>query len=837
MPTSSERMRRHWTTGGGLLLLVMAGVALAAWIGRSTASTQTLRPTDLTEGAPSKSLSVQDWSVVSPATVARFGRFEATFNLPGSVATHAQWPFDPAPPPGIPPGVGISVTGIFVDPTGQQWHQPAFIAEAFRDEIRQDRDWHLATGRLAWHVRFTPHLTGRWRVHVVARDRTGWTRGPEQTFEVGGSAQHGFVRVSARDPRYFQFHDGTRFNGVGHQFQDQLADPIARGAAAYRDLARHGINFVRVAVSAIYGSAWSPWVGGRNQYRGYLPYTGLVPYGLDTGDRGLTMRLDREPDGDTGWFDQCRVQAWNNPESVEPGVAYRIQVHYAAEGLRSSASMSTAGTPALAPTGLVVRIGADCSNPGAAMAVASSGVVPDGWHDLVGTWIAQGPFLPAMLLHLDRIATGAVFIRSVSLRADLGNGTFGPELMERASFGYDEYVPEERAYSLDRVLEQAEAAGVFLKLVVLEKNDKMFLKLEDDGRWVSGPDNEDGFYGTGRHVNRTRWLQQMWWRYLQARWGYSSAVHSWELTNEADPGRTDGYAMADEFAKFMHCRVFDVAVPATDGQPCALRHPNAHLVTTSLWSGFPSSQFWGNWRYPNLDYADLHAYASTSPADAVSRTRMQEDEAEYHLWHGRLIQTAHLGKPVVRGEAGLDAVDRQSETALGLERDRDGVWLHNFLWSTLDASGLFEIYWYSHLTGSGFDHREEFSRFRRFSDDLPLHEGGYVDAEATAGTTEVRVVGQKNPARGLAHLWIQNRRHTWKAVVDREQIAPVETTVTLSGFRPGTLTCEWWDTWSGTITGTEHVAVGADGRLHLSVASLTRDVALRIRPTSTGGQR
>ena len=167
------------------------------------------------------------------------------------------------------------------------------------------------------------------------------------------------------------------------------------------------------------------------------------------------MRLDREVDGDTGWFDQCRAQAWNNPESVERKTHYRISVDYAAEGLTGPVSLDQG------PPGLAVLLGTDCANPSRGTVVATSGLVSGGWHTLTGSWYSgNNDFLPQMLLHLQNVRSGAVFIRSVSLRAELGQGQFGPELMERPLMAYEAYVPEERAYSLDRIIQHAETSGV-----------------------------------------------------------------------------------------------------------------------------------------------------------------------------------------------------------------------------------------------------------------------------------------------------------------------------------------------------------------------------------------
>jgi hypothetical protein len=259
------------------------------------------------------------------------------------------------------------------------------------------------------------------------------------------------------------------------------------------------------------------------------------------------------------------------------------------------------------------------------------------------------------------------------------DGTEGPEVLSRPSMEYELYIPQSRAYALDKIVELAERQGVYLKLVVMEKGDEVYAKFDDDGGFAAARDNHNGFYGTGRSVNKTRWLQQAWWRYLQARWGYSPSIHSWELTNEGDPASTRHYEQADEFGKFMHYRVFGVEPGST------FNHPNDHLVTTSFWHSFPAAAFWANSSYPNIDYADLHAYVSTTTAPTAEKERMKWDAAYYHTWHSQFVATARVGKPVVRGEAGLDVPGKQDEFALGIQRDVTGTWLHNFLWSGLDS--------------------------------------------------------------------------------------------------------------------------------------------------------
>jgi hypothetical protein len=769
------------------------------------------------------------------SSVQQFARLEVTFQVSGTPATRWQWPYDPAPPPGVPAGVGISVNGVFTDPTGRQHLQPAFYSQQFLDEVREGRDWHLPTPAFRWAVRFAPHVAGNWTFKIVATDSSGTVESASYAFTVVPSSSKGFLRVSRGDPRYFEFDGGQPFYGLGFELPAFLDNPTTRGEPEYAALAANGVDFVRVWISSIFGSAWSTWIGGRNQYRGYLPFTGLTPIADPaTGEQVLAMRLDYEPAGDTDWFDACRMQLWweDQAESIEPNKTYRIRVEYRGEGI---VGPRNAG---FSRYGLVAKLGGwhpDCYQPGTSTVVTGYGGDNTGFGFIEGDWNSGSQnFLPRMYLALENVQQGAAWVRSVSLRERLGNGDFGPELMRQPSMEHHLYIPEEKAYALDKVVQAAERHGVHLKLVVMEKDDKIYFKMADDGSWAS-PDNQEGFYGLGRAVNKTRWLQQMWWRYLQARWGYSTAIHSWELANEASPFLPKHFEMADEFGKFMHCRVFGVEPGAGAGAKCPLDHPNDHMVTTSLWQWFPT-EFWGNASYPNVDYADVHAYVSTSYAPLNERQAMQWDAAHFHAWHSQDVASHRVGKPVVRGEAGLDSTSEQNENVLGLARDTGGVWLHNYLWSTLDSGGLYELYWWNvHIWGTGYDHRPRYLALRRFLEGIALNRGGYVDWGGTVSNPALRVVGQKDTAAGGLHLWVQNRQHTWKNVVDGVAVAAVSGEVTVPGFRPGTTyELERWDTSEpGRVASTQPVVTDASGNVRVSISGLATDVAFKIRPRPT----
>ena len=777
-------------------------------------------------GGPS-TLTISGITASPGGDVGKYKKLEITFQVAGSAATMMQWPYDPAPPNGVPAGVGISVNAVFTDPDGRQFQQPAFYAQDFLDEIRNGRDWHLPTGNYSWKVRFSPNRVGNWSYKLTARDQNGTTESATYNFSVVQSGEKGFVRVSAADGKYFEFDNGSLFVGQGFELPEHLDDPTTTGAPKYAQLGANGIDFARIWLSGMYGVAWPMWLGGRNLYDGYLPRSGLRA--LTTGsETRLTQQLTYPQD----WFDSVRGLFWDDPPAVARNTTYRVQVTYRGIGITGPRVPGH-------PHGLVVKFAssfvgnADEWNS-AGTVITTYGGSNSVYETLTGTWASgNNDFLPRVMIALTNVTAGEAYLTSISVRADLGSGVYGPEILEEPSFSYESYIPEEKAYALDKIIALAEQNGVALKLVLGDKNDEVWYKLADNGAWItSGSDNVDGFYGLGRTVNKTRWLQQMWWRYAQARWGYSTGIHSWELTNEGDPFLTKHYEATDELGKFMHCRVFGVEPGAGDGARCTLDHPNRHLVTTSFWHSFPATQFWGNTNYPNVDYADVHAYVSTSYAPLAERQTMQWDAAYYHTWHSRDLAGWQLDRPIVRGEAGLDSTDEQSVTALGLDRDTGGVWLHNFLWSRLDPGGLYEIYWWSvpHIWSGSVDHRPHYKSVRAFLNEVTLNKGGYVDWGGSVTNSALRVVGQKNTATASALLWVQNNQHTWKNVVDGVSIAPASGEVIVPGFTPSTTyTLERWNTYAADGQPSfQSVASDAAGNLRISVSALTTDVAFRV---------
>ncbi|RPI29586.1 MAG: hypothetical protein EHM61_01130 [Acidobacteria bacterium] len=789
------------------------------------------------QGAPTIS------QVQFPPQVAKLTKFEVTFQVGSTVAQNLQWPYDPAPPPGIPADAGISVDVLFSPDDWQTvYPHPAFYFQNFTDEVRDEKPWNYPTGEFSWKARFSPDRVGGWQFKIRVQDASGSYETSPQSFSVVDSPSRGFVRVSTADSRYFEFQNGEPFVGLGYQGK-RLEE------ADFQTMQKNGIQLIRTwawMASSVFASQWNPYYELRNQYLGYVPRTGLLAFDDDvTGTTSIKMRVDYEPGGNTGWFDGARVVgSWGTPTEVKPDTRYFIKVVYRGFDIAGPRNYASPSFGFVVKTNINFTERSRCFEPGVGETITNYGEnTPSAWGSLEGFWHSGTKnFLPGFYLVLENVTQGRVYVDSVSMREDLGGGQLGAEIMHKPSMEHHLYFQQHASYQLDKVLSLAEKYDVYLKAVILEKGEKILRKIGFDGNFA--PDNQDFFYGDFRNTTKVRWLQQAWWRYLQARWGYSPNIHSWELCNEGDPASARHFALADEMGKFMRGRVFGAPVAGGDGVECKYKHPNAHMVTTSFWHSLPSNQFWVNTKYPNLDYADVHAYISTGWLDNPAH---ETDAALFHLDYSTdcrsnltyyANQNGLPAKPIVRGECGIDFVAKQQENP-DLARDQQGIWLHNYTWAGLDAGALYELYWWheNRETQPGPDGQpglhDVYRPYFNFLSGIPVNNGKYEDLKAVASNGGIRVVGQKDSAAGRAHGWVQNKQHTWRNVVDGVAISPVSGDVTIGGFAPGTVyEIEWWDTYqigdvAQPLSKTTSTA-STSGEVTVPVGSLTTDVAFKI---------
>jgi hypothetical protein len=195
----------------------------------------------------------------APTEVPRFATFEMTGERLPSVAN----PFDPA---------HIDVWAHLRDPSGREWHVPAFWYQGYTRAAPGGVDQLVPDGAPVWKARFTPDTEGSWSWWWTRRSRGGDTVGHSYPVEVTAGSAHGFIRRSHRDHRYLVYDDGSAYFAIG----ENVAWPIHTGAAAIDDydrwfglLGRQGANFARVWMpSWAFGLEWEDT--GLGDYSGRL---------------------------------------------------------------------------------------------------------------------------------------------------------------------------------------------------------------------------------------------------------------------------------------------------------------------------------------------------------------------------------------------------------------------------------------------------------------------------------------------------------------------------------------------------------------------------------------
>ncbi|MCB1020155.1 MAG: PQQ-binding-like beta-propeller repeat protein [Acidobacteria bacterium] len=761
-------------------------------------------------------------SVAANATqVGAYGKFELTFDV-ATNASNVNLPYDAAPPQGVQAGLGVSVDALFSPDNWQSVYTiPAFPFEDFRLETRGNMDWLYPVSGTRWKARFAPNTTGQWQYRLRAQDSSGTFTTQPASFNVVSSSSKGFIRVSP-DPRYFSFEkDGSYFPGLGYNLNYSRIswdNPVSWNRENFQTMGADGIQLIRMWLSqwSIYSSAQSPW----NPQEPHLdPFWEMQEFHDAYPGSESSILLDAT---DVTYGAECMFWGWERvPPSLERNKNYRIRVRFRTQNI-------TGPRIAGSPTGFVVKTGGwlwdngnNCNDPGTGTVRAAT-YSGSGWSlstdpgdsawSILETTINSGDqdYLDYLYLVLENANGGQVYVDHVWLQEALGGGQFGPNLYSKPWMSQHLYFDQRQSFAFDKVVELAEQNGVYLRPVLLEKSEDAFGRMNPNGTFGEWDGSNNNFYGEGRQMTKGRWLQRAWWRYAQARWGYSTAIHSWELLNEGDPFNQRHYDLADEFAKYMH-----------------QFGPNSHLANTSFWHSFPRDEFWANGNYSNIDFADIHQYIPQEDpnyGDLVANSLLLGSQVGARTGGG-------AGKPTVRGETGIVdfGTDPPSEI---VERDTQGVFLHNLAWTQLGPSGLMEPgYWYysEHIANDSFDRRGIFRPYYDFVKDLPLTNGRYVDAQAASSDSNLRVIGQKDTSGGRAHLWIQNRQHTWRNAVNGVQMTPRNATITVGGFSSGqSFAAQWYNTVTGQTTSTQTVQANGQGAVTLSVSGLTEDVAVKL---------
>jgi len=147
-------------------------------------------------------------------------------------------PFDPA---------DVSLDLEVRPPGNEAYTVPAYFSVPVRRDVATGKD--AVSGPGTWKVRWTPMVAGLYRLRLLGKDRAGAVRTDAWTAEVQPSDEPGFVRVSPRDRRFFEYANGTAFYPIGAN----LCWAGERGLLDYQAwipaFAASGVNFSRLWLS------------------------------------------------------------------------------------------------------------------------------------------------------------------------------------------------------------------------------------------------------------------------------------------------------------------------------------------------------------------------------------------------------------------------------------------------------------------------------------------------------------------------------------------------------------------------------------------------------------
>jgi hypothetical protein len=182
----------------------------------------------------------------------------------------------------------------------------------------------------------------------------------------------------------------------------------------------------------------------------------------------------------------CMFIGWlKAAPAVKRSTSYRVRVRYKTAELAGPAQ---AGKPYgfVAKTGgWLWGSGSECYLSGTGTPVTAYASQDAGWTTVEGTWASGSrDFLPSFYLALENVTAGRAYVDSVWIQEVLGGGGYGPNIVSKPWMAHHLYFEQRNSHAFDMVLELAEQYGVYLRPVLLEKNEWTFNRIDFEGAFI-----------------------------------------------------------------------------------------------------------------------------------------------------------------------------------------------------------------------------------------------------------------------------------------------------------------------------------------------------------------
>ena len=373
----------------------------------------------------------------------------------------------------------------------------------------------------------------------------------------------------------------------------------------------------------------------------------------------------------------------------------------------------------------------------------------------------------------------------------------------------------------DDLLEHAEQRGVYVQMCLDSYNGWNFAYYPN---WNDNP------YNTAKGGMLTRPIDYLTnaeardyakkrFRYVAARWAYSTAVLCWEFWNEVDIMGAGGSWSETYYA--------NRAAGAAWHQEMAVwirgLDPFEHLRTTSFSNDPDPLRFPEIWELPEMDVVESHRYSNSLPSSHV----------------GLIDQMKVYDKPCLLGEWGVASAPSAvgDSTGLGvgnallptphalLSRERfsdpTGRNLHDMIWAAaVEESGAASWWWDNWIAPNNlWPVYTPLARFLEGEDWAPL---SLVDAAVVVTSGHVVEV-----------YGVQSRRDAFLWVRDPGGGVVTGLVMAVGRFNDGGRDVEFWDTYSGSVEDQDHLQA-SDGRLVVAFPTFSKDMAVKIRAVEHG---